>query len=74
MAVLTTLNEVDAHLARSALVGAGIPSSVWSSGAGAQYGHAIPLAAFPHRVMVHKDDETEARELLASHFGDGAEG
>jgi hypothetical protein len=70
VAVLTTLHEVNAHLARSALVDAGIPSVVWSSGHGAYYGHAIPLAPFPHRVMVHKDDEAEARELLAAEFSD----
>ena len=74
VAVLTTLNEIEAHVARGALVDAGIPSSVWSSGAGAQYGHAIPLAPFPHRVMVHKDDEAEARELLATTFADEPEG
>ena len=71
VAVLTTLNEIEAHVARGVLVDAGIPSSVWSSGAGAQYGHGISLAAFPHRVMVHKDDEAEARELLATRFGEG---
>ena len=73
VAVLTTMHELDAHLARGALVDAGIPCSVWSSGAGAQYGHLTPLSAFPHRVMVHKDDEAEARELLATRF-DGPSG
>ena len=74
VAVLTTLSEIEAHVARGALVDTGIPASVWSSGAGAQYGHAIPLAAFPHRVMVHKDDEAEARELLATRFGGESQG
>ena len=71
IAIYTTLNEVEAHLVRSALVAADIPSMVWSSGHGGYYGHAIPLAAFPHRVMIHKDDEAEARDLLASQFPEG---
>ena len=71
--VYTTLNEVQAHLVRGALVAADIPAMVWSSGHGGYDGHAIPLAAFPHRVMIHKDDEAEARELLAAQFGDDLE-
>lgn len=74
VAVLTTLDEIHAHLVRGALVDADIPSSVWSSGAASQYGHAISLAGFPYRVMIHKDDEAEARELLAAQFGDELEG
>ncbi|HYP21993.1 MAG TPA: DUF2007 domain-containing protein [Actinomycetota bacterium] len=69
--VYTTLTEVEAHLVRSALVAADIPSVVWSSGHGGYYGHAIGLAPFPHRVMVHRDDEAEARDLLAARFPDG---
>ena len=73
VAVYTTLDEVHAHLVRSALVAAAIPAMVWSSGHGGYYGHAIPLSAFPHRVMIHKDDEAEARDLLAVQFGDELE-
>jgi hypothetical protein len=72
VAIYTTLNEVEAHVVRSALVAADIPSMVFSSGHGGYYGHAISLAAFPHRVMIHKDDEAEARELLAAQFPEGA--
>ena len=69
VSVYTGLSEVHAHIARSALVAADIPAVVWSSGHGGYYGHAIPLSPFPHRVMVHKEDEAEARELLAAQFG-----
>jgi hypothetical protein len=60
VAVLVTMNGVQADLARSVLVGAAIPSSVW--------GMSHHAGWEPFRVMVHKDDEIEARELLANLF------
>ena len=69
VAVLETTNGVQAHIARGVLVDAAIPCSVWSSG----YHHGF----LPIRVMVHKDDEAEARALLEAQFADdpgGADG
>ncbi|MDQ3915923.1 MAG: DUF2007 domain-containing protein [Actinomycetota bacterium] len=64
--MLTTGSELQAALVRGALVDAGIPAAVWSSGFGAYFGHASSGTAFGHRVMVHKDDEAEARALIAT--------
>ncbi|HEX2195826.1 MAG TPA: DUF2007 domain-containing protein [Actinomycetota bacterium] len=58
-------SEIDAALVRGVLVDADIPAAVWSSGHEGVYGHAFATAAFPHRVMVHKDDVAEARAILA---------
>ena len=67
VSVLTTGSELQAALVRGLLVDAGIPCSVWSSGFGGYLGHASGGAGFGgHRVMVHKDDEAEARELIAA--------
>ncbi len=66
--VLRTGDELHAALVRGALVDAGIPAAVWSSGFGGYFGHASSGTAFGHRVMVHKEDEAEARELVASEF------
>lgn len=61
VAVLETTDGLEAELARGLLVDAAIPCSVWSSG---YYG------SLGIRVMVHKDDYAEARELLAAQFAD----
>ncbi|HEX2058208.1 MAG TPA: DUF2007 domain-containing protein [Actinomycetota bacterium] len=58
-------SEVDAALVRGALVDADIPAAVWSAGHGGYLGHSGLHALFPSRVMVHKDDEAEARALVA---------
>ncbi|MDQ4025328.1 MAG: hypothetical protein M3217_07550, partial [Actinomycetota bacterium] len=50
VAVLTTGSELQAALVRGALVDAGIPAAVWSSGFGAYFGHASAGTAFGHRV------------------------
>ncbi|HEX2293900.1 MAG TPA: DUF2007 domain-containing protein [Actinomycetota bacterium] len=68
VAVLVTPSEINAHVARGLLVDAAIPCSVWGSGHDGYFGHVVQMAPFPFRVMVHKDDEAEARELLASRF------
>jgi len=57
--------EVDAALVRGALIDADIPAAVWSSGYGAYIGHSAAAGMFSSRVMVHKDDEAEAREIVA---------
>lgn len=57
--------EVDAALVRGALVDSDIPAAVWSSGHEGLYGHVFANSIFPHRVMVHKDDEAEARAIIA---------
>ncbi len=57
--------EVDAALVRGALVDADIPAAVWSAGHGGYLGHSGSHALFPSRVMVHKDDEAEARAIIS---------
>lgn len=64
VAVLETSSDVQAQIARAVLVDAAIPCSVWSSG---YYGSLLGI-----RVMVHKDDLVEARELLAAQFSEEA--
>ena len=65
--VLYTGSELNAALVRGALVDAGIPAAVWSSGFGGYLGHASSgVALAGHRVMVHKEDEAEARQLIAA--------
>lgn len=62
VAVLETYNGVQALIARGVLIDSAIPCSVWESGSHVGI-HAV-------RVMVHKDDEAEARALLAAQFAD----
>ncbi|MDQ4125083.1 MAG: DUF2007 domain-containing protein [Actinomycetota bacterium] len=62
VAVLETTDGLEAQLARGLLVDAAIPCSVWSSG----YYGSLGL-----RVMVHKDDYAEAREILAAQLAEG---
>jgi hypothetical protein len=64
--VLETFDGIQAQIARGALVDAAIPCSVWGSG---YYG------SLGSRVMVHREDEAEARELLSALFApeDGPE-
>ncbi len=59
-------SEIEAALVRGALVDSDIPAALWSSGAGGYFGHLATTGLFPHRVMVHKEDEAEARALIAS--------
>lgn len=63
--VLVTGSQIQAQIARGVLIDAAIPCSVWSSGY-----HNLPL---PYRVMVHREDEAEARELLAAQFADSGD-
>lgn len=74
VAVLVTASEMKAHIARGVLLGAAIPCSVWGSGQDSYFGHVVQMSPFPFRVMVHKDDEAEARELLAAQVGDEIDG
>lgn len=72
--MLSTPSELKAHIARGVLVDAAIPCSVWGSGQPSYFGHVVALSPFPFRVMVHKDDEAEARALLEAQVpDDGAE-
>jgi hypothetical protein len=66
VAVLTTGSELQAALVRGLLIDAGIPAAVWASGFGAYFGHSSTGAGFGTRVMVHKEDEAEARALIVA--------
>lgn len=63
VAVMVTNDPMEGHLARAALVAADIPSIVWETG--------HPHLRGPIRVMVHREDEAEARELLAAQSDSG---
>ncbi|MDQ4024832.1 MAG: DUF2007 domain-containing protein, partial [Actinomycetota bacterium] len=65
VAVFSSAREMDAELVRGMLASCGIATRVWSSGLDARTGHgALGSSAFPHRVMVRRDDAEAARALI----------